>query len=329
MRKHIRLFSTTLVVFATLGQPIAQSTKVVNPNFIMVIHGGAGTITRNNLTPETEAAYREKLAEVLLNGYKILSQGGTALDAVETSINIMEDSPLFNAGKGAVFNSVGENEMDASIMDGATLKAGAVAGVKTIKNPISAARKVMENTWHVLLGGSGADEFAKEQGLDIRPPEYFYTDRRWKSLQRVKAQETEKHGTVGCVVLDQYGNLAAGTSTGGLTNKRWGRIGDSPIIGAGTYANNQTCAVSGTGQGEYFIRGNVAYDISALMEYKELSVQDAAWEVIRKLTARGGSGGVIALDQNGRFTMPFNTEGMYRGYIRPDGKPVIFIYKSE
>jgi beta-aspartyl-peptidase (threonine type) len=276
-----------------------------------------------------ETAYREKLSEALLTGYQLLSSGKPALDVVESVINILEDSPLFNAGKGAVFNSAGENEMDASIMDGATLMAGAVAGVKTVKNPISAARKVMENTWHVLLAGPGADQFAKEQGLEIRPPEYFFTDRRWKSLQRVKAREAEKHGTVGCVVLDRYGNLAAGTSTGGLTNKRWGRIGDSPIIGAGTYANNHTCAVSGTGQGEYFIRGNVAYDISALMEYKGLNVEEAAEEVINKLTARGGSGGVIALDKNGNFAMPFNTEGMYRGYIREDGKPVVFIYKSD
>ncbi len=276
-----------------------------------------------------EKAYRQKLSEALLHGYQLLASGKPALDAVESVINLLEDSPLFNAGKGAVFNRAGENEMDASIMDGATLKAGAVAGVKTVKNPISAARKVMENTWHVLLAGPGADQFAKEQGLEIRPPEYFFTDRRWKSLQKVKAQEAKKHGTVGCVALDRYGNLAAGTSTGGLTNKRWGRIGDSPIIGAGTYANNNTCAVSGTGQGEFFIRGNVAYDISALMEYKGLSVEEAAKTVIDKLTARGGSGGVIALAKNRHFAMPFNTEGMYRGYIREDGKPVVLIYKSD
>ena len=248
------------------------------------------------------------------------------MDAVETTIRIMEDSPLFNAGKGAVFTNAGTNELDASIMDGSTLQAGAVAGVKTIKNPISAARKVMEETWHVMLAGDGADHFAKEQGLEIVNNDYFYTERRWKALQ--KEQDAEKHGTVGCVALDRNGNLAAGTSTGGLTNKRWGRIGDTPIVGAGNYANNQTCGVSGTGQGEYFIRGNMAFDVSALMNYSSLSVEQAARQVIGKLSGRGGRGGLIAMDKNGNIAMPFNTEGMYRGYYLNGSEPVIKIYND-
>ena len=211
-------------------------------------------------------------------------------------------------------------------MDGSTLQAGAVAGVKTIKNPISAARKVMEETWHVMLAGEGADNFAKEQGLEIVNNDYFYTERRWKALQ--KAQNSEKHGTVGCVALDRNYNLAAGTSTGGLTNKRWGRIGDTPIVGAGNYANNQTCGVSGTGQGEYFIRGNMAFDVSALMNYSSLSVEKAARQVIDKLSERGGRGGLIAMDKNGNIAMPFNTEGMYRVYYLNGLEPIIKIYND-
>ena len=230
------------------------------------------------MTSEKEAEYRGKIMEALTAGYKILERGDPSLDAVEAVVRIMEDSPLFNAGKGAVFTNAGTNELDASIMDGSTLQAGAVAGVKTVKNPISAARKVMEKTWHVMLSGDGADHFAAEQGLEIVDNNYFYTERRWNALK--KAQEEEKHGTVGCVALDKKGNIAAGTSTGGLTNKRWGRIGDTPIIGAGTYANNETCGVSGTGQGEYFIRGNIAYDVSALMIYRSLTVKDAAGQAV-------------------------------------------------
>ena len=277
------------------------------------------------MTPEKENAYRSKLKETLNVGYSILNKGGTSLDAVEATIRIMENSELFNAGKGAVFTNPGTNELDASIMDGRNLKAGAVARVKTVKNPISAARKVMEETWHVMLSGDGADKFAKEQGLDIVDPNYFYTQRRWDSLKKI---QVEKHGTVGCVALDKHGNLAAGTSTGGLTNKRWGRVGDSPIIGAGTYANNQTCAVSGTGQGEYFIRGNVAYDVSAIMEYKGKSVGEAAQNVIRKLSDKGGNGGIITMDSKGNISMPFNTAGMYRGFRKAGQAPEIFIYKN-
>ena len=309
-----------IITFAILTGPKDESVE-----FSIAIHGGAGTITRKNMTPGKENAYRSKLKETLNVGYSILDKGGTSLDAVEATIRVMENSELFNAGKGAVFTNAGTNELDASIMDGSNLKAGAVARVKTVKNPISAARKVMEETWHVMLSGDGADKFAKEQGLDIVDPNYFYTQRRWDSLKKI---QDEKHGTVGCVALDKHGNLAAGTSTGGLTNKRWGRVGDSPIIGSGTYANNQTCAVSGTGQGEYFIRGNVAYDVSAIMEYKGKSVEEAAQNVIRKLSDMGGNGGIITMDSKGNISMPFNTAGMYRGFRKAGQAPEILIYKN-
>ena len=315
----------TLGLMGIIAFAILTGSKDESVEFSIAIHGGAGTITRKNMTPEKENAYRSKLKETLNVGYSILNKGGTSLDAVEATIRIMENSELFNAGKGAVFTNAGTNELDASIMDGRNLKAGAVARVKTVKNPISAARKVMEETWHVMLSGDGADKFAKEQGLDIVDPNYFYTQRRWDSLKKI---QVEKHGTVGCVALDKHGNLAAGTSTGGLTNKRWGRVGDSPIIGAGTYANNQTCAVSGTGQGEYFIRGNVAYDVSAIMEYKGKSVGEAAQNVIRKLSDMGGNGGIITMDSKGNISMPFNTAGMYRGFRKAGQAPEIFIYKN-
>ena len=320
LKTRITLGLMGIIVFAIL-----TGSKDESVEFSIAIHGGAGTITRKNMTPEKENAYRSKLKETLNVGYSILNKGGTSLDAVEATIRIMENSELFNAGKGAVFTNAGTNELDASIMDGRNLKAGAVARVKTVKNPISAARKVMEETWHVMLSGDGADKFAKEQGLDIVDPNYFYTQRRWDSLKKI---QVEKHGTVGCVALDKHGNLAAGTSTGGLTNKRWGRVGDSPIIGAGTYANNQTCAVSGTGQGEYFIRGNVAYDVSAIMEYKGKSVGEAAQNVIRKLSDKGGNGGIITMDSKGNISMPFNTAGMYRGFRKAGQAAEIFIYKN-
>ena len=317
-----RLISISIIFFL-----FSCAEKAEQP-YGLAIHGGAGTITRENMSTEKEAEYISKLTAALKTGYAILENGGSGLDAVEATIKVMEDSPLFNAGKGAVFTGAGTNELDASIMDGATLQGGAVAGVKTVKNPISAARKVMEKTWHVLLAGEGADAFAKEQGLDIVDNSYFHTEHRFKSLIKAKEKEMEKHGTVGCVALDKKGNLAAGTSTGGLTNKRWGRMGDSPIIGAGTYASNETCAVSATGQGEYFIRGSVAFDIAAQMEYKEKSVQDAAQAVIDKLTARGGTGGVIAMDVKGNIAMPFNTEGMYRGFYLNDDALTVKIYKD-
>jgi beta-aspartyl-peptidase (threonine type) len=313
--------------------------------FGIVVHGGAGTITKNSMTPELEKQFREKMTEALLKGYNILKNNGTSMDAVEAVINILEDSPLFNAGKGAVFTHEGTNEMDAAVMDGNTLKAGAVAAVKHIKNPISLARMVMEKSPHVMMVGTGAEAFAMAHGMDTVPQKYFYTERRWKQLQEALAKEREsdssgqknsapdtsehKHGTVGCVALDKMGNLAAGTSTGGTTNKRYGRVGDSPIIGAGTYANNKTCAVSATGTGEYFIRSVVGYDISALMEYKGMSVKDAAETVVMdKLVKLGGDGGVIAIDKDGNIAMPFNTSGMYRAYIDSTGNPVVKIYKE-
>ena len=308
---------------------------------MLVVHGGAGTITRASMTPELEKEYREKLAEAMKAGHAVLAKGGTSLDAVEAVIRILEDSPLFNAGKGAVFTHEGRNELDASIMDGRTLKAGAVAGVTILKNPITAARAVMEKSKHVLLVGRGAELFATKMGLEIVDPSYFWTEKRWKALQQdllkeagkpqaeLEVIEPKKFGTVGCVALDQNGDLAAGTSTGGMTNKMFGRVGDSPIIGAGTYADNNTCAVSGTGDGEYFIRLGVARDIAALMAYRNMTVKQAAEEVIHhKLTKLGGEGGVIALDAKGNFTMTFNSEGMYRGWIGPDGVPHVEIYRD-
>src|SRR5664280_2541826 len=307
-----------------------QSTRasVEKQEWAIVIHGGAGGLTKENITPEMDKEYRAALLFALNTGKKVLSEGGSALDAVEKTIRTMEDNPLFNAGKGAVFTHDGKNELDAAIMDGSNLAAGAVAGVTDIKNPITAARRVMTNSPHVMLAGAGASQFAKEQGLEIVPPSYFYTEKRFKELQEILKKE--KNGTVGCCALDKSGNLAAGTSTGGMANKRYNRIGDSPIIGAGTYANNKTCAVSGTGHGEYFIRYTVAHDISALMEYKGLSVKEASELVVNdKLVKAGGSGGVICLDKNGNISMPFNSAGMFRGFATADGKEGIFVFKDE
>ncbi|MCL4103770.1 UNVERIFIED_CONTAM: hypothetical protein GTU68_029087 [Idotea baltica] len=275
------------------------------------------------------------LTNVLETGYELLDDGADAVTVVEQCIWIMEDSPLFNAGKGAVFTNAGTNELDASIMRGQDLQAGAVAGIKTVKHPISAARLVMEKSPHVMLSGQGAETYAKDQGLEIVDPAYFKVERRSKQLERAKEKENEendfKFGTVGVAVLDKQGNLAAGTSTGGMTNKRWGRIGDSPVIGAGTYANNATCALSCTGHGEFFIRYAVAHDISALMEYKKKGIQAAADAVImKKLVAAGGSGGVIGIDAKGNVAMSFNSKGMYRGFFRQrDAGPWVGIYGDE
>lgn len=307
-----------------------QSDKslVTRQEWAIVIHGGAGVISRDKMTPQMDKDYRAALAEAMGTGKKILSEGGSALDAVEKTINIMEDNPLFNAGKGAVFTHEGKNELDAAIMDGSNLGAGAVACVTDIKNPITAARRVMTNSPHVMLTGAGASQFAKEQGLEIVSQEYFYTDRRFRELK--EALKKEEMGTVGCCALDKNGNLAAGTSTGGMTNKKYNRIGDTPIIGAGTYANNNTCAVSATGHGEFFIRWTVAHDISALMEYKGLSLKEASELVVNnKLVKAGGSGGVICVDKSGNVSLPFNSEGMFRGFATADGKEGIFIYKDE
>ena len=323
-----------------------RSAQATHPGF--AIHGGAGTILKSTMTPELEKEYRARLTEALVKGYGVLKGGGSGLDAIEAAIRLMEDSPLFNAGKGAVFTSAGTNELDASIMDGRTLKAGAVASLKHIKNPISLARLVMEKSPNVMMVSDGAEAFAKGQGVELVAPEYFYTEKRFKELQRIKEREKqqndspkktstldprevfdeEKHGTVGAVALDLAGNLAAGTSTGGISNKRFGRVGDSPIIGAGTYANNRTCAVSATGDGEYFIRSVVAHDISALIEYRGLNVKEAAQIVIDKVGKLGGTGGLIALDRAGNITQPFNTAGMYRGYIDARGEPIVEIYKA-
>ena len=299
-------------------------SEVKESGVAIVIHGGAGTILKKNMSDEKERLYKEKLKEAISIGYQILKDGGSSLDAVEQTILILENSPLFNAGKGAVFTHEMKNELDASIMDGSNLNAGAVAGVTIIKNPIKAARAVMEESEHVLLAGKGAESFAIAQNIDTVNPSYFYTEKSANSLKR--RIENEKHGTVGCVALDINGNLAAGTSTGGMTNKKWGRIGDSPIIGAGTYANNKTCAVSCTGWGEFYIRGVVAHDISAMMEYGGLSLKKAAQKVVHeKLTQLGGTGGIIAIDQKGNIVMEFNTKGMYRGFMTEDSSR-IFIY---
>lgn len=311
--------------------------------YAMAIHGGAGTILKENMTPEKEAAILEILNQALDTGEAILKGGGSSLDAVTATIQVLENSPYFNAGKGAVFTNEGKNELDASIMNGADQNAGAVGGVTVVKNPILAARAVMENSPHVMLTGEGANIFAKEQGLEMVSPDYFHTEKRWKSLQKAKGSEVDKKtgyylsedpdhkfGTVGAVALDKAGNIVAGTSTGGMTNKRYNRIGDSPIIGAGTYANNATCGVSSTGHGEYFIRYAVAYDIHALMDYKGLSLDAAAEHVINeKLKEKGGSGGIISVDHLGNVSMPFNTAGMYRGYVKAGGERATLIYGAE
>lgn len=344
-----------LLNLAVKGQ---ENNKPMSDKFTLIIHGGAGTILKKNMTEEKEKAYREKLEEALGAGSAVLSKGGTSVDAIEATIKVMEDSPLFNAGKGSVFTNAGTNEMDASIMEGNTRNAGAVAGVTTIKHPISAARLVMEKSPHVMLAQEGAEKFAGDNGLEIVDPKYFRDEVRyeqWKKMKETEEQKLDhdsggeggdlyeegseiefdvslkdkKYGTVGAVAIDRHGNIAAATSTGGMTNKRWGRIGDSPIIAAGTYANNKTCGVSCTGHGEYFIRNVVAYDISALMEYKGMALEEAAKHVIHnKLEELGGKGGVICIDKDGNLAAVFNTPGMYRGWVREDGKMTVAMYKE-
>jgi len=323
-------FPILVLMFLISGSPGLPMEKT--PVFGLVIHGGAGTITPGMMSPKQEQDYREKLRESLDAGYRVLKEGGSAVEAVAAAIRIMEDSPLFNAGKGAVFTREGRNELDASIMAGKNRDAGAVAGVTIVKNPILLARRVMEKSPHVLLAREGAEAFARQQGVEVVDPSYFFTQRRWDQLQKVleRDQEEYKFGTVGCCALDREGNLAAGTSTGGMTNKRWGRVGDSPIIGAGTWADNDTCAVSCTGHGEFFIRWAVAHDISAMMAYRGLSLQSAADRVIHgKLKTQGARGGVVAIDGQGNVAMPFNTPGMYRGYQKSDGSSVIKIYQDQ
>jgi beta-aspartyl-peptidase (threonine type) len=299
----------------------------------IAIHGGAGVITRSSMSAEEEAAYRADLGRALDAGYEVLQSGGAGLDAVTAAVRILEDSPLFNAGRGAVFNHEGINELDASIMDGRTLKAGAVAGVRHVRNPIELARRVMERSPHVLLAGAGAEEFALEQGLELVPRKYFFTEKRWQQLERARAGDKlgaaalGYYGTVGAVALDSHGDLAAATSTGGMTNKRWGRVGDSPIVGAGTYADNASCAVSATGSGEFFIRSVLAHEISALISYRGLPVEEAARRAVHeRLQGIGGDGGVIVVDRSGNVSMQFNTEGMFRGARDSQGRREIAIY---
>ena len=293
---------------------------------VIAIHGGAGIILKGDLSIEKEKLIIEKLDEAISHGYEILKSTGSSTDAVVETIKILENSPLFNAGKGAVFTNQGTIEHDASIMSGENLNAGASTGTMYVKNPITLAHSIMTNSEHVFLSREGAEEFAKMVNLEIVEQDYFYTDFRFNQLEKQK-NSVSKFGTVGCVAIDINGNLAAGTSTGGMTNKKWGRIGDSPIIGAGTYANNKTCAISCTGSGEYFMRSVVAYDISALMEYKDLSLKEAVYKVIhKKLPSLGGDGGLIAIDNRGNIVMDFNTPGMYRASINKDGEKNIAIY---
>ena len=310
----------------------------------LVIHGGAGTIKRENMTAEMESAYREKLQEALDAGYAVLEAGGSSVEAVRKSINVMEDSPLFNAGKGAVFNSIEKHELDASIMEGHTLNAGAVAGVTRIKNPIDAAILVKDSTRHIMLSGAGAEEFVSQFDLTMVETSYFDTEKRLQQLHKAQGKDKvtldhselmvpeliddHKYGTVGCVALDQDGNLAAGTSTGGMTNKKFGRVGDSPIIGAGNYANNLSCGVSCTGTGEFFMRTLAAHEASNLMIYKNMTVDQALAEVIRQIQDLGGDGGMIALDKDGNVAWDFNTAGMYRGYKKSTGENKVEIYEQ-
>lgn len=320
-------FAVALAVAAADPAPLA-----------IVVHGGAGALEKGLYSPEEEAAFKAKLAEALDIGYATLERGGAAVDAVESAITVLEDSPLFNAGKGAVFTRAGKNELDAAIMNGADGSAGAVAGVERIKNPISLARAVMEKSPHVMMIGAGAEEFAAEQGIGFVDPSYFYTEKRWRALQDALKRETEKkrseadaphdfkYGTVGAVALDARGNLAAGTSTGGMTMKRFGRVGDAPVIGAGTYADNRSCAVSATGWGEHFIRLTVARDICAQMEYGGKRLDEAAYDVIHnRLQASGGDGGVIALAPGGEYVMTFNSKGMFRG-VKTARETKVLIY---
>ena len=334
-------------MMATLPAMAKENTAPI----ALAIHGGAGTILRTELSPELEKQYREALGQALDAGYAVLQKGGSSLDAVEASVRVMEDSPLFNAGKGAVFTHEGKNELDAAIMDGSTLAAGSIAGVTTIKNPITLARRVMDSSPHVMLIGEGAEAFARTQKIDIVDPAYFHTERRWQQLQKLLekdqgatglsedgeqskgrkqsyrfSDQENRFGTVGAVALDSKGRLAAATSTGGMTNKRWGRVGDAPVIGAGTYAN-AVCAVSATGHGEYFIRAAVAHDICARVEYLKQPLSEAASAVVKdKLVKMGGEGGIIAVDTHGNVALPFNSKGMYRASINQKGERVIAIY---
>jgi beta-aspartyl-peptidase (threonine type) len=352
----IRRVVLALAAMMLLAAPAAAQDKPrEGPKWAIVIHGGAGVIERANMDAKTEAAYRAGLAAALAEGQRVLERGGSALDAVEATIKVLEDNPLFNAGRGAVFTAEGRNELDAAVMDGATMRAGSVAGVTRTRHPISLARAVMEKSPHVMLIGDGADQFAKQAGLEQVDPAYFFTERRWEQLETAlnaarlpiptrpinapsaaksltwgSQPDDHRFGTVGVVALDQNGDIAAGTSTGGMTAKRWNRVGDAPIIGAGTYADNRSCAVSATGSGEYFIRLTVARTICALVQYKGMSLQAAADEVVQKqLVAIKGDGGIIALTADGQLVWSFNSPGMYRARAAEGEAPVIAIYKDE
>jgi len=332
MKHHNFLLTLVLlsILIPSCKAPADQSAATApDPKpyeYALVLHGGAGNMNFQSVPEPYQDMFKHALDSALQLGLDVLKEGGASIDAVEVVIRCMEDNPLFNAGKGAVFTSEGKNELDASIMTGQDLNAGAVAGVTDIKHPISAARAVMEQSEHVMMAGPGASVFAEQVGLEIVDPSYFYTKNRFESYQKAVAKD--KHGTVGCVALDKAGNLCAGTSTGGMTNKKYGRIGDSSIIGAGTYANNATCGVSATGHGEYFIRWTVAHQISVLMQYKGYNVERAAKEVVEKtLVEEGGDGGVICLDKFGRPAMVTNTSGMFRAYGNSDGDRMVAIFK--
>jgi beta-aspartyl-peptidase (threonine type) len=338
MMKYLFIF----FIIAHTGVFAQLPGKAPADKFILVIHGGAGSVKKGQVSAEMEKAYAAGLEQALVAGYTILKKGGSSLDAVEAAVKILEDNPLFNAGRGAVFNNEGIVELDAAVMNGKTQEAGAVTGVTTIKNPVSAARAVMEKSVHVMMAGKGAENFAAGAGIELVDPFYFFTETRWKNLQKSKATDSVnkkqhkgtkssegKTGTVGAVALDRSGNLAAATSTGGMLNKKPGRVGDAPVIGAGTYANNSTCAISCTGWGEYYIRLVLAKTVSDMMEFGKMTLEQAAAEMVwKRLPALGGDGGLIAIDANGNFTMPFNTPGMFRGVIKADGKAVIKMYKE-
>ncbi len=335
MASTIRCIASMLLLLLLFSCATAGDSA---PKFALIIHGGAGSGTRAEIGDEREKDMRAALNRALASGYQVLEQGGSSLDAVQAAILVLEDDPNLNAGKGAVFNAAGGHELDASIMDGKTLQAGAVAGVTTIRNPILLARAVMEQSPHVMMAGEGAMRFASQLGLEEVDPTYFDTERRRKALEHALQKQSELgtsaasdyFGTVGVVALDQRGNLAAGTSTGGMTAKRYGRVGDSPVIGAGTYANNASCGVSSTGHGEFFIRHVVAFNICAKMQYQKLSIEEAADAVVMKeLVEVGGSGGVIAMDAKGNIAWPFNTKSMLRAYQSSESGPVVKIFKDE
>ncbi|WXT99243.1 isoaspartyl peptidase/L-asparaginase [Seonamhaeicola sp. MEBiC1930] len=339
--KYLIITVSLIGVLVSCKQPIENNSKTSQKEvteFAIVVHGGAGGITPEILSEEKQKAYVAKLQEALNAGYKVLEMGGASIEAVQSSIKVLEDSPLFNAGKGSVYNSEGNQEMDASIMDGNTLNSGAVAGINHVKNPIMAARMVLDSTSHVMLSGKGAENIMETFGLEMVDSSYFFTEKRYNQLKQIKGKQKDKitfdtflkdskYGTVGAVAIDKNGNIASGTSTGGMSNKKYGRIGDSPIIGAGTYANNLTCGISATGTGEYFIRTVAAHEVSNLIQYKKLSPNEALHEVIyNQIGTLGGEGGMILIDKHGNVSWGFNTKGMFRGYKKSSGENIIEMF---